>query len=69
MRKYIVKRISIIEIIIVLFNYLKRKLLFCLYRTILYWDFSIEKTIYSKEIYVKQNYNSSLCFFLSYCSR
>ncbi len=63
MRKRIIKRTLVIEIIIVLSNYLKRKLSFFLYRTIPYWDFPIEETIYLEETHTRQNYNTSFRLF------
>ncbi len=57
MRKRTVKRTLVIGIIIVLSNYLKRNLLFFLYRTILYWDFPIEETIYLEGTHARQKYN------------
>jgi len=49
MRKRTVKRILVMGIIIVLSNYLKGKLPFSLYGTILYWDFPIEETAYPEK--------------------
>ncbi len=72
-RKRTKKRTLVMRIIIVLSNYLRGKLSFSLYETILYWEIAMARnclvsTRKKERTFARHNYNNFFCFFLSYHS-